>query len=458
MEASRPAGNGSAQPRKELSLFDTSAIIVGIIIGSGLYESSPVIAGSVRSIGELVGVWFAGGVFALIGALCYAELATHYPSEGGDYVFLRNAWGRAAGFLFGWLQLWVVRPGSIGAMAYVFGAYAQQLAPVGEQGSTIYACGAIVLLTAINVLGVRPGKWTQDVLTSAKVIGLASIVAVALWVAPHPEAVANAAPSEGNLRLAMILVLFAYGGWNEMAYVAAEVRDPQRNIVRALLGGTIVVVLVYVSVNFALAHTLGLSGMAGSQAVAAEAIARAVGPWGGQAVSLLICISALGSMNGMTFTGSRIYYAMGHDHRLFAPLGRWHPRLQSPVNSLLTEAAITLVMIVSLAAIYGSDRRHFERLVTFTAPFFWLFLLITGGTLIVLRQRRRAGETLGFRVPFYPVTPLVFMAVCGFMTWSSLTYAYQNRSIEAVGSIAALVVGVILAVLDSFTAQTDERE
>ncbi len=453
MNISSSENDLAAQPRKELSLFDTAAIIVGIIIGSGLYESSPVIAGSVQSMGELVGVWVAGGVFALVGALCYAELATHYPSEGGDYVFLTKTWGRAAGFLFGWLQLWVVRPGSIGAMAYVFGAYAQQLMPVGASGSTIYACGAIVALTTINVLGVKPGKWTQDVLTLAKVIGLTSVVVVALSFLPAATETKTVEPGGGNLRLALIMVLFAYGGWNEMAYVAAEVRDPQRNIVRALIGGTTVVAIIYVMVNFSLAHALGLSGMAASQAVAAEVISRAVGPWGGQAVSLLICISALGSMNGMTFTGSRIYYAMGHDHRWFAPLGRWHPRLQSPVNSLITEAAITLVMIVSLALIYGTDRRHFERLVTFTAPFFWFFLLITGVALIVLRQRRATLDQPGFRVPLYPLTPLLFIGMCGFMTWSSLTYAYANRSIEAVGSLAALAIGLALAAYDTFATR-----
>lgn len=449
----------SPQPRQELSLFDTWAIIVGIIIGSGLYESSAVIAGCVTSVGQLLGVWFAGGLFALLGALCYAELATHYPHEGGDYVFLKTAWGRSAGLLFGWLQLWIIRPGSIGAMAYVFGAYAEQLWSWGPRGPTLYACAAIVILTAINTLGVKPGKWTQDILTVAKVLGLASVAAVALFVGPHAKLTTTTSAGAGNLSLAMILVFFAYGGWNEMAYVAAEVREPRRNIVRALIMGTTMVAAIYFLVNLALVHTLGLWVMANSSAVAADAIAHAVGPWGGVAVSVLICISALGSMNGMTFTGSRIYYAMGHDHRLFAPLGRWHPRWHSPVNSLLTEATITLAIILSLAFTHGPGRQNFERLVTFTAPFFWLFLCFTGLALIVLRSRRADPHSPGFLVPFYPLTPLVFMAVCGFMVWSSVSYAIENRSIEALGAIVALVIGVGLAIVDGLRARAaQERE
>jgi len=437
-----------SQPRRELSLFDCTAMIVGIIIGAGLYEATPRIAGVVGSVGELIAVWVAGGVFALVGAMCYAELATSMPHEGGDYVFLSRGLGRGVGFLFAWVQLWVVRPGSIGAMAYVFGSYATQLAPLGTWSATIYAIGGVAVLTAINSLGVRPGKWTQGILTTAKVVGLISVILLGFFASGNNPTTVEQHQPNGFYAVAMIMVLFAYSGWNEMVYVAAEVKDPRRNIVLALIGGTLAVAAIYVAVNLAMVFALGLSGVATSGAVAAEVVERAVGAWGGKAVSLLICTSALGAMNGMTFTGSRVYYAMGRDHRLFAPLGRWHPRLGTPVNSLVTEAAITAAMMVTLAVIYGPERQHFDKLLMFTAPLFWVFLGLAGVSLLVLRQRQAIAAD-AFLTPLYPATPLVFIAVCGFMTWSSTTYAISNRSIEAVWSLAMLVIGCIVAAVES---------
>ena len=203
----------------------------------------------------------------MIGALCYAELATAYPHEGGDYVYLTRAFGRSVGFLFAWCQLWIVRPGSIGAMAYAFAEYANRIWPRAQASSrpyvlVAYAAGSIVVLTAVNILGVREGKWTQNVLTIAKVLGLAAIVAVGFTYAAPPRHAATAASSSdfalANVGLAMIFVLFTYGGWNEMAYVGAEVKEPRKNILRALLVGTLAVTAIYVLVNLAFLHALGL--------------------------------------------------------------------------------------------------------------------------------------------------------------------------------------------------------
>ena len=445
----------ASAPRAELTLFDTATIIVGIIIGSGVYESSPKIAGCVTSVSELFGIWLVGALFAMVGALCYAELATTYPREGGDYVFLNLAFGRGVGFVFAWMQLWVVRPGSIGAMAYVFGAYANKILPGGAFGPTLYALAAIVGLTAINISGVKAGKWTQDVLTVIKVIGLTAVIALGALSAPA-EVVEPATLPERNWNLALILVFFAYGGWNEMAYVAAEVRDPQRNIVRALIGGTLTVALFYLGVNYAMVHALGLAGIAWQSTAAARVVEHAIGSSGGNAVSLLIAISTLGAMNGITFTGSRIYSAMGRDHRLFAALARWHPRWQTPVNSFLTEAAITIGTILLIAVVHRADRDQFERLVIFTAPLFWGFLFLTGLALIVLRSRD-AMRPRSFRVPLYPVTPLAFMAGCAFMVYSSTTYAWANSSYlgEALWSLSLLVIGIAWATWESFLARRD---
>lgn len=441
-----------ATPLRQLSLWDSTSIIVGIILGAAIYRSSPTIAASVPSAGWLLGVWILGGVLSLLGALCYAELATTYPEEGGDYVYLNRAFGSGIGFLFAWSQLWVVRPGSIGAMAFVFAEYANAIWPqaTGEQATLVlllYAVLPIAVLTIINILGVREGKWTQNLLTTVKLLGLVAFMLVGLLYAEPVSTtaeVATAAPASSatNFGLAMILVLFAYGGWNEMAFVAAEVRDPARNILRALLLGTVAVAAIYLLVSLAFLHGLGFAGMR-DPAAATQVLGLGLGDAAGRVFSLLLCVSALGAINGQIFTGSRIYYAMGRDHRLYTWLGRWHPRLGTPVPSLLIQMLITLGVVLGFGRVTGG----FERMVNFTTPVFWTFLLLVGLGVVVLRYRQPQIPR-PFRTPLLPMIAMIFCGSCGFMVYSSLTYAYQNNSWEARWAVAILLLGVGMLALN----------
>jgi len=480
--ATTTAGAGGASPaapRRQLTLLDSTSIIVGIIIGSSIYESAPLIAKSLPSTAWLLGMWVLGGVLSLIGALCYAELATAYPTEGGAYVYLTRAFGRKLGFLFGWAQFWVVRPGSIGAMSYVFARYANQLWHLGEGSSPLiaYAVGAILVLTGVNLLGVQPGKWTQNVLTVVKFAGLAAVV-VAGFYAGSPR---NFAPGAGpprslsldGLSLAMILIFYAYGGWNEMAYVGAEVRNPQKNILRALVLGTVAVASLYVMLNLAFVYALGLDGTAGSQVVAASVVEKAAektaadraaetpdAQWNaaedrrpdhiararsraGGLISGLICISALGAINGMIFTGARIYYAMGMEHRLYAWLGQWSARRDAPIRSLLIQGLVTVVLAVG----FGLTPNGFESSVKFTTPVFWAFFFLVGLGLFVLRYRE-PGQPRPYRVPLYPLTPIVFCLCSLFMIYTSLTFAVNNKTYEALWAVGLLAVGLVLSYFD----------
>ncbi|HVW38469.1 MAG TPA: amino acid permease, partial [Pirellulales bacterium] len=360
--------SSSAAPQQRLTLFDSTAIIIGIIIGSGVYKTAPLIASCVPGPLAVLGVWLAGGLFALIGSLCYAELATMFPAEGGDYVFLSRAYGRPVGLLFAWCELWVVRPGSIGSLAFVFADYANQILPLGPHALAYYAAGAIAVLSAINILGVATGKWTQNFLTVAKVVGLLAVVAIGfLYTAPEP--LPAKPPSTPNWGLAMILILYAYGGWNDMAYVGAEVRNPQKNIFRALILGTCAVTLIYVLVNAAFLHALGFDGLQQADAVAADVARLGAGDWGAKGVSLLVAISALGAVNGMIFTGGRIYYAMGKEHRWFRLLGHWSPRLGTPAWSLAAQGAITSAVVLGFGLTPGNEGQSgFERMVHFAVP------------------------------------------------------------------------------------------
>ncbi len=294
-------------PHRHLSLWDSTSIIVGIIIGSSIYCSAPRIAGGVPDVAWLVAVWTVGGVFTLIGALCYTEMATAYPRSGGDYVYLTEAFGRKVGFLFAWAQFWIVRPGTLGITAFVFADYANQVFALPERFHPVlvYAVLAIVVLTGVNLLGVRAGKTTQNVLTVVKFVGLLAIVGVGLSVSPAKAAAIATEPPPLNLGFIMIFIFYAYSGWNEMAYVSAEVRDPRRNILRALLLGSLAVTAVYIAVNLAFVHALGIDGLRKSDAVAAEVVKLSIGPSAGRLISLLICITALGGINGMIFTGAR---------------------------------------------------------------------------------------------------------------------------------------------------------
>lgn len=450
-----PPSPPAAVPQRQLSLWDSTSIIVGIILGATIYRSSPTIAGCLPGIGGLLSVWLLGGILSLLGALCYAELATAYPEEGGDYVYLNRSFGSSVGFLFAWSQLWVVRPGSIGLMAFIFADFANDIWPQApmEKATPVllaYALVPIVLLTVVNMLGVQESKWTQNLLTAAKLLGLAAFILVGLLhAAPAPAAetpVTAPAADSSNFGLAMILVLLAYGGWNEMAFVAAEVRDPARNILRALLLGTLAVAAIYVLISLAFVHALGFAGMQ-TPTAAVQVLELGLGRWASLAFSLLLCTSALGAINGQIFTGSRIYYAMGQDHRIFAWLGRWHPRLGTPVPSLLIQMLITAALVVGFGQIQvggsGQFKTGFDRMVLLTTPVFWAFLLLVGLAVPVLRYREPQTPR-PFRTPLCPFVPLVFCSSCGFAVYSSLRYAYENKSWEALWAVGILLAGVAM--------------
>lgn len=438
---------GQAAPQRQLSLIDSTSIIVGIIIGSGLYETAPLVAQNVSGPGTLALVWIFGGIFALVGALCYGEMAAAYPAEGGDYVFLSRALGRRVGLVFAWTQLMVVRPGAVGAMAFIFARYASELLGIATQWMTLLAAAAVVMLSLVNMIGVRQAAWLQNVLTAAKVAGLLGVLALGMAAGGAGEAAGSDRPAGADFSVALILVLFAYSGWNEMAYVAAEVRNPQQNIVRALLAGTLSVVVLYLALNAAMVYRLGFEGLAGSQAAAADVVRPTLGPAGARAMSALVAVTALGAINGMTFTGSRIYYAFGRDHALFAALGRWSPKYGTPLRALLVEAAITLMMVIGLGWWYAHEGHAFQRLVYFTAPLFWFFLSLSALSLIVLR-RRDPDRPRPFHVPLYPLTPLFFSAGSGLMCYASVDFALANRSWEALWPPAMLLVGMILCLVD----------
>jgi amino acid transporter len=411
-------------------------LILGTVLGAGIFRTPSLVASNAGGEGAFLFAWGLGGTLSLVGALCYAELATAYPDAGGDYHFLRRAFGYRLAFLFAWARLAVIQTGSIALLAFIVGDYAARLG-VGPSSSAVYAALVVALLTGLNAAGIRPSSAAQNVLTSGVVLGLLLVVGAGLSVAspggsPTDVPVASATGSSA-FGLSMVFVLLTYGGWNEAAYVSAEVESPGRNMVRALVWSILIVTGLYLLVNWAYLRGLGHAGVAASTTVAADLVERATGTVGAQLVSALIVLAAIASVNATILTGARTAYALGRDFPPLAFLGRWSPRTETPVNALLIQGGIAL----ALAALGGWTRNGFATMVEYTAPVFWLFLLLTGVSLFVLRRTAPAAQS--FRVPLYPVTPLVFCATSAYLLYASLAYtgvgAFIGMAVLGVGGL-----------------------
>jgi amino acid transporter len=423
-------------PRAVLGLRDAIGLIVGTVVGVGIFRTPSLVAEHAGSMSVALLAWLVGGLVSLLGALCYAELASAYPNTGGDYHYLTRAFGRKLGFLFAWARLSVVQTGAIALLAFVLGDYANEILQLGPWGSPLCAGVIVVVLTATNILGVRQGATTQNVLTALEVTGFLLIVLAGLAAQPAAAAVSmsGAAASPGTFGLVMVFVLLTYGGWNEAAYLSGEVRDPGRTMVRALMWSLGLVTALYLLINWTFLATLGVAGVAGSKAVAADVVQVAFGPQGARLTGGLVVVAALTSINAAIFTGARSSYAVGRDFGALGFLGRWHPITRTPVNALLTQG-VTALALVGLG---GLTRSGFETMVEYTAPVFWLFLFLTGVALFVLRRRDPA-RPRPFRVPFYPLTPLAFCVTSGYLVYSSLAYT----GIGALVGVAVLAAGTL---------------
>ena len=423
----------SAEPAANLSVFDAVMLIVGIVIGSGIFALPGLVAANTGTVGTFLLAWAAGGVVSLVGALCYAELATTYPHSGGEHHFLRRALGARVGFLFAWSRLAVLQTGSIAIQAYIVGDYLSRLVPLGPRSSEIIAAVTVIVITMVNVLGIRYGKRTQVALGLATCAGVLLVAAAGLFGTPAAAAssVVTASASPPVFGLAMVFVLLAFGGWNEAAYVSAEVS--RRNMVRALLWGIGTITVIYLLVNLAYVRGLGMNGVAASTTLGADLVQQAMGRELAALVSIIIVIAALSTLNATTITGGRSHCALGRDVPLFRALGQWDAANNTPRNALLVQGAIALALVL-LGAI---TRGGFVAMVEYTAPVFWFFFLLVGVSLFVLRWKDPA-RARPFRVPLFPVTPLVFCGVCLYMIKSSLAHTGTG----ALVGVAVLAAGV----------------
>jgi len=427
------------EPVKTLSLLDVVAIIVGIVVGVGIFKFPSLVAQNVSSPEMMFLAWTSGGLLSIVGALCYAELATTYPHAGGDYHYLHRAYGETVSFLFAWARMLVIQPGAIVMVAFIVGEEMTRYYPLGAFSHSAYAAIAIAFLTGINMAGIREGRWAQKILTVGILLGLLALTGIGFsspGAAPAPAAAVDRQTMAG-FGMAMIFILLTYGGWNESAFVSAEIRHPEKNIIRSLLIGLGLVMGIYLLVNFAYYRVLGLEQMAQFDAPQ-RFVAMTLGGGFVPFVSGIMILAALSTANATIITGARSNYALGRNFRIFSWLGKWREKTGTPMRALVFQGIISLLLVVLGTLTKGG----LTTMVDYTSPAFWFFFLLTGLSLFVFRtwdgQRPRA-----FRVPLYPLTPLLFVIACMYMLQSSLAYTGRGAIVSVVVLITALPVLLI---------------
>jgi amino acid transporter len=429
-------------PKALLSVTDGVFLTVGMILGALIFKAPSTVAGATSGPGPFLFAWLLGGLVSLCGALVYAELASRHPDTGGEYVFLDRAWGRGVAFVFAWSRMTVVQTGAIAAVAFVFGDYASEIVRFEKNSAAIWAAISVVALTLLNLVGTVHSKTLQKLMETALIAGLV-LSSIAALVKGQNLATPTTTSGGGSFGFAMIFVLLAYGGWNEAAYLAGEVRDARRNMTRILVGGVIAVTALYLLVNLGYLAVLGHAGVKDSKAVAADVMRAIAGDKGAILIALLVCVSILTTINAAIFTGARTTYAFGRDFERFRRLGAWRDAGSTPANAILLQGAVTLLLV----GVGSTTPDGFNAMVAYTAPVFWIFFLLTG--LSIFRFRKTEKSNPGFRAPLYPAVPVAFCLMCAYMLYSSIDYLrnpdYGPKFGAAVlGGLVVMVLGVPL--------------
>jgi APA family basic amino acid/polyamine antiporter len=397
-----------AQLKQSLTLFDMTMIAIGATIGSGIFLTPSIIAQALPVPWLILAVWVVGGLMALAGGLTFAELAAMMPRAGGEYVYLREAYGGLVGFLFGWAYFVVCNAGGLGALSVAFATYVGFFVPLAPAALKAVAVAGLFGLTVLNVLGVKLGALFSDVFTVLKIGGIVALVAVGFSLGSPRTTdfttgiAALPGPIWGSLGLAMVGVLWSFGGWQHATYASAEIRDAQWTLPHAMIIGTIVVTVIYVSANVAYLLLMTPGEMAASPHVAADAVGKVLGRAGGSFIAVAIFVSTFGVVGIYTLTAPRIYFAMAQDGLFFRKVAEIHPRFATPAVAIVTQSLWAAVLIL----FWGT----FENLISYVVFTDWIFFALAAASLIVFRVTRPQVER-PFKVPGYPFVPLFFVTM-----------------------------------------------
>ncbi len=428
-EATRTSG----ELRRALSVGTATAIVIANMVGSGIYTTAGFIAREVGNPWVMLGLWVVGGIVALCGALCFAELGAAMPQAGGEYIFLREAYGQMIAFLSGWMSIFIGFSGALAAVTLTFVSYIHRFFPAltagGMSGKLVALCVLWILATA-HLVGLGPGSVVQRALAAATVCALVVLVGAGfVFGRGSASHFFSAAPPHGNAAVALIYVQYAYAGWGAAAYVAGEIRDPAYTLPRALLSGTSIVTALYLAINALYLYALPPAALANVMAVAERSAAALFSPHAADLVSLVIALSVLDTASGMVMAAPRICYAMGRDGLVPLKADTVHPRLGTPARAILLTASWASVLILFFSA--------FQRLLVYVGFVVTVFSALAVGAVIVLRYRNPE-LARPFRVPLFPVLPGIYLAVS---FWIAV-YVLLERPREALLGILTVVAGL----------------
>ncbi len=406
-------------PRRHLGVGQATLLALGMIMTTDTLKTAPTVAVSIGT-WHFYGLWVLGGLLSMVGAMCYVEMATAFPDPGGDYAFLRRAWGRDLGLLFAWSRFSIMHTGWIALMAFMFADYLAALTSLGHVGRVVVAEVAVAALTGLNQMHVKRGFLTQSVLVALVALGFAAVVAAAAKLAltgqtPAIAPPAGATPSIANISVALIYVFLAYGGWSDAATLSAEVRGDRRGMQVAILGSLAILMALYLALNGAMMVGLGPAALAQSNAPAADLMGRAFGKAGDVMIVLVVGVSAVASINSTLIVGARTTYAAARDAPRLAALGRWDADRGVPARAILAEGGFAMLLILGGAF----AKSGFSAMVDYMTPVYWVFITLSMGALMILR-RRHPDAVRHARTPFYPLFPLTFMAIAVYMFIASL--------------------------------------
>ncbi len=389
-------------PRR-LGLLDATLIVIGIVIGSGIFLLPNLIARSLPSARAIIVVWVVAGVLSLFGALAYAELGAMIPATGGQYVYIREAYGSGCAFLCGWVFVLAALPGGIAFLSVGFSIYLSHFFPIAPGMRTAVSLALLAILSAVNYLGVKGSVWVQRIFTTSKIIGLLVVIGAALFFSPvtRPESGGSEPISYAGIGIAMTACLMAYNGWSYISFVAGEVKDPERNLPRSLALAMGAVMVLYISANLAYMKVMSVAQIAASERVGADVALRTMGPAGATLLSAIVLFSIIGAVNGCILTAARVPFAQARDGLFFRPFGNIHPRFQTPAFAIVAQAVWSGVLIVS-----GS----YETLSTYTILSAWLFYTLCAAAVWVLR-RKMPEAAHPYKMWGYPTTLYLFVLV-----------------------------------------------
>jgi len=426
--------NISQDLKRLLSRWDSVAIAVGIVIGVGIFRVPAEVAKYLTSPGLIILSWLAGGLICLLGALCYSELSSSFPQTGGNYVYLRESYGRGVGFLFGWTELLVVRTGSIAAVAFISGQYLQSFLALDKFPVKLIAVSVVFILSFINMLGLRPGKIFQNLSTLAKTLALIAIIILGLL--SEKGRLSNFLPISGTMDkgilasfgLALIPILWTYGGWHESTFVTGETKDYRRSLPFSLITSILIITSIYIAINLVYIYLVPVKEIASSELIASNVMRILYETKGRKILEILVIISSLGCINGMIITGSRVTYAIAKDNPVFRYLGEINRKHSVPSRSILINATWATVLII-----WGT----FNQLLFFTGIVVWLFFALTVAGIFILRYKFPHVER-PFKVWGYPIVPAVFVLICAVLVINTLFF----YPIESLFGLCLMICGV----------------